>query len=156
MEMKTPETQIRERGWVLPGPPKPAGSYLPFVRVGDMAWLSGAICLRDGAMTHTGFVGEDITVEEAQEAARVCALNLLAVLRGELGSLDKVRQVVQLTGYVLARDGFSESPQVLNGASELMVAVFGERGRHSRAAVAVSGLPLHSSVEISAVVRVSG
>lgn len=151
----TPEEHLQELGVKLPTPPKPAGSYVPIVRVGDMVWLSGAICLRDGEMTHTGFVGEDISIEEAQEAARVCALNLLAVLRGELGSLEKVSRVVQLTGYVLARDGFSQSPQVLNGASELMVAVFGEKGRHSRAAVAVSGLPLNSSVEISAVVALA-
>jgi enamine deaminase RidA (YjgF/YER057c/UK114 family) len=151
-----PEDHLQKLGLELPSPPKPAGSYLPLVRVGDLIWLSGAICTRDGALTHTGFVGEDLTLEEAQEAARICALNLLAVLRGELGSLEKVRRVVQLTGYVLARDGFSESPRVINGASELLVEVFGERGRHSRAAVAVSGLPLHSSVELSAVVQVSG
>lgn len=124
------------------------------LQVGNLVWISGALCLRDGELTHQGFVGEDLTIEEGSEAARVCALNLLAVLKDGLGDLERVVRVVALNGYVQARDGFPDSPVVLNGASDLFAAVFGERGRHTRAAVGVSGLPKGAAVEIQGIFEI--
>jgi enamine deaminase RidA (YjgF/YER057c/UK114 family) len=143
--------QLKALGLQLPNPPAPAGSYQPCLRVGDLLFLSGAICLVDGAMTHTGKVGGERDIEYGQEAARVCALNLLAVAKQELGDLDAINRVVQLNGFVNATPGFAESPAVINGASDLLIELLGERGRHTRAAVAVTGLPKDSTVEIQAI-----
>ena len=148
------EAKLRELGITLPQPPSAAGSYVPAVRSGNLLFLAGVLCIRDGSMTHTGQVGREQTVEAAAEAARVCALNLLSNLRAAIGSLDNVRRVVALNGFVNAISGFADSPQVLNGASDLLVQVFGDAGRHARAAVAVAGLPRNSTVEITAIVEV--
>jgi enamine deaminase RidA (YjgF/YER057c/UK114 family) len=110
--------------------------------------LSGVICIQDGVMTHAGQVGADQTVESAYEGAKVCALNSLAAAKLALGDLERVSEVLFLSGYVNAVSGFDKSPQVINGASDLFVEVFGERGKHARAAVAVAGLPRNSTVEI--------
>lgn len=149
------ESRLQLLGIQLPKPPSPAGSYLPAVRVGNLLHLSGVICTVEGRMTHTGPVGKDQTVATASEAARICALNLLANIRAAAGSLDAVARFVSLTGYVNAIDGFSESPAVINGASDLLVQVFGDAGRHVRAAVAVNGLPRNSTVEISAIAELA-
>ena len=106
-------------------------------------------------MTHTGPVGEDQTVETAYQGARVCALNLLSVIKAAMGSLDRVERIVSLTGFVNAIAGFSESPQVINGASDFLVSIFRDKGCHARAAVAVNGLPKNSTVEVQAVVEIS-
>lgn len=148
------EAKLQELGLTLPQPPPAAGSYVPAVQVGTMLHLSGVVCMRDGAMTHTGAVGRDHTVETAAAGARVCALNLLANIRAALGTLDRVKRIVALQGFVNAIDGFSDSPLVINGASDLFVQVFGDAGRHVRAAVAVNGLPKNSTVEITALVEV--
>lgn len=150
----TTDQRLAELGIKLPAAPSPAGNYVPALKVGNLLYLSGAICLVDGAMTHTGKVGETRDLNYARAAARVCALNLLAVARKELGDLDRVRQVVQLNGFVNAIPGFADSPQVLNGASDTLVEILGDRGRHTRAAVAVTGLPKDSTVEIQAVFEV--
>lgn len=149
------EAKLRELGIELPKPPAAAGSYVPAVQVGNLLHLAGVICIRDGAMTHVGQAGREQTVETAAAAARVCALNLLANIRAALGSLDRVKRFVALNGFVNAVNGFSDSPQVLNGASDLLVQVFGEAGKHARAAVAVAGLPRNSTVEITAIVEVA-
>lgn len=150
----TTDQRFAELGIKLPAAPSPAGNYVPALKVGNLLYLSGAICLVDGAMTHTGKVGETRDLNYARAAARVCALNLLAVAQKELGDLDRVRQVVQLNGFVNAIPGFADSPQVLNGASDTLVEILGDRGRHTRAAVAVTGLPKDSTVEIQAVFEV--
>lgn len=150
----TTDQRLAELGIKLPAAPSPAGNYVPALKVGNLLYLSGAICLVDGAMTHTGKVGETRDLNYARAAARVCALNLLAVAQKELGDLDRVRQVVQLNGFVNAIPGFADSPQVLNGASDTLVEILGDRGRHTRAAVAVTGLPKDSTVEIQAVFEV--
>ncbi len=147
------EARLQELGIELPAPPPPAGSYVPAVRVGPVVHLAGVLCSLDGRMTHTGAVGRDQTVETAREGARICALNLLANLRAAAGSLDNVRRIVALTGFVNGVAGFADSPAVINGASDLLVGIFGEAGRHARAAVAVAGLPRDSSVEIQAIVE---
>jgi enamine deaminase RidA (YjgF/YER057c/UK114 family) len=148
------EARLKELGITLPSPPAAAGNYVPAVRTGNLLFLSGVICFADGRMTHTGPVGADQTVASGAEAARVCALNLLANIRAAVGSLDAVKRIVNIAGLVQAVPGFAESPAVINGASDLLVQVFGDAGRHSRAAVAVSGLPRNTTVEITAVVEV--
>lgn len=147
------EAKLAELGITLPAPPPAGGNYVPHVQVGSLLYLAGVICADGGRMTHTGQVGREQTVESGAAAARVCALNLLANIRAAAGSLDRVRRFVTLAGYVNAVSGFAESPQVINGASDFLVQVFGEAGRHARAAVAVAGLPRNSTVELQAVVE---
>lgn len=140
-------------GWELPPPPEPAGNYLPYRRSGRVLYLAGVIAAKNGVMTHTGQVGVSQTVESGYEAARICALNALAAIKLALGSLDEVSQILCLNGFVNAVSGFADSPKVLNGASDFLVEIFGERGRHARAAVAVAGLPRDSTVELQMVVE---
>ena len=150
--MKT-EERLAELGIELPDAPAPAGNYVAAMQVGKLLYISGAICLVDGAMTHTGKVGELRDLAYGQAAARICSLNLLAVAKKELGDLDKLSRIVQLNGFVNAVPGFADSPAVINGASDTLVEILGERGRHTRAAVAVTGLPKDSTVEIQAIVE---
>lgn len=146
--------RIAELDVTLPTPPAPAGNYLPCLQVHNLLFLSGAICLVDGKMTHTGKIGEIRDIAYGQEAARICALNLLAIAKQHLKDLDKIKQVVQLNGFVNGVSGFADSPAVINGASDLIVEIFGKRGRHTRAAVAVTGLPKNTSVEIQAIFEI--
>ncbi len=150
--MDSIEKKLHEMGLTLPSPAAPAGNYLPYRIHGDTLILAGVICSRDGEMTHTGAVGEHQTIESAQEAARVCALNALASIKSALGSLDRVRTFLFVSGFVNAVPGFSDSPAVINGASDLFAAVFGEAGKHARAAVSVSGLPKDTTVELQVTV----
>ena len=148
------DKRLAELGIELPSAPSPAGNYVPCVQVDKLLYLSGAICLVNGEMTHTGKIGETRDISYGQEAARVCALNLLAMAKSYIGDLEKVSRVVQLNGFVNGVSGFTESPAVINGASDLIVDIMGERGRHTRAAVAVTGLPKDTTVEIQAVFEV--
>ena len=148
------EQRIAELGITLPAAPSPAGNYLPARQNGNLLFLSGAICLVDGAMTHTGKVGAEREIAYGQAAARVCALNLLSVARAQLGSLESIEAVLQLNGFVNAVPGFADSPGVINGASDILVEILGDAGRHTRAALAVTGLPLDSTVELQAVLQV--
>ncbi|HUG09973.1 MAG TPA: RidA family protein [Opitutaceae bacterium] len=150
----TIEKRLEELGIALPGPPAAAGNYVPSVRTGNLLFLSGTICAMDGKLTHTGQLGAEHSIESGYEAAQVCALNTLAAIKAALGSLDGVARIVLVSGFVNAVAGFSESPAVVNGASDLFVKVFGDAGRHARAAVAVAGLPRNSTVEIQVVVEV--
>lgn len=150
----TIEKRLEDLGITLPGSPAAAGNYVASVRSGNLLYLSGTICAMDGKLTHTGQLGAEHSIESGYEAAQVCALNALANIKAALGSLDAVARVVQLNGFVNAVAGFSDSPAVINGASDLFVKVFGDLGRHSRAAVAVAGLPRNSTVEIQLVVEV--
>ena len=148
------DKRLTELGIELPSAPSPAGNYVPCVQVDKLLYLSGAICLVNGEMTHTGKIGETRDISYGQEAARVCALNLLAMAKSHIGDLEKVSRVVQLNGFVNGVSGFTESPAVINGASDLIVDIMGERGRHTRAAVAVTGLPKDTTVEIQALFEV--
>lgn len=148
------DQKLTELDIILPTAPKPAGSYVPCVRAGNMLFTAGAICMVDGKMTHTGPVGQKYSIEEGYEAAEICARNILAVLKDALGSLDRVEQFVTVSGFVYAVPGFWQSPSVINGASDFFVKVFGDAGRHARTAVSVSGLPLESTVEVQVVVQV--
>ena len=147
------KNRLAELGLELPAAPAPAGSYVPAVRTGNLLYCAGTICVRNGQMTHTGAVGREQTVLTGYEAARICALNALAAIQAAAGSLDAVSRVVFVSGFVNAIAGFTESPAVINGASDLFVQVFGDAGRHARAAVAVAGLPKDSTVEVQVVVE---
>ncbi len=142
------EEKLASLGLSLPAAPVPAASYLPFRINGNTLVVSGVICMSGGTLTHAGQVGRDQTVETAYAGARVCALNILASVKLALGRLDRVREFTYVAGYVNAVAGFDKSPQVVNGASDLFVELYGERGRHARAAIAVAGLPRNSTVEI--------
>ena len=148
------EERLRTLGLTLPPAPAPGGNYAAAKRVADLVYLSGVISANaDGVIA--GVVGQERSVEEGYAAARACALMQLAVLRKELGTLDAVAEIVTLNGYVNAVPGFPDSPKVLNGASDLLVALFGEAGRHARAAVGVCALPRNATVEVQMTVRVS-
>jgi enamine deaminase RidA (YjgF/YER057c/UK114 family) len=146
------EKRLTELGITLPPPGSPAGNYVPCVIVGDLAFMSGQVCREAGKMKYTGKVGRDLTVEQGQAAARLCAVNLLAQLKAACGGdLDRVERCVRLGGFVNCGPDFQEQPKVINGASDLMVEVFGERGQHARVAVGAVALPLDSAVEVEAV-----
>lgn len=149
-----PEAKLAELGLKLPAAPVSGGNYVPTVRVGNVLHCAGTISAFDGQMTHTGQVGVEQTVQTGYESAKICALNTLANIKAALGSLDRVARFVYVGGYVNAVSGFADSPAVINGASDLFVAVFGDAGKHARAAVAVAGLPKNSTVEVQVIVEV--
>jgi len=142
-----PESRLRELGITLPAPPVPGGNYVPAKTVSHMVYLSGVVSA-DASGLVTGAVGLDRTIEEGYAAARLCALTQLAVLQKHLGSLDSVKSIVTVNGYVNSIAGFADSPKVINGASDLFVEVFGDSGRHVRAAIGVSALPRNALVEL--------
>jgi enamine deaminase RidA (YjgF/YER057c/UK114 family) len=144
----TPEDKLKEMGITLPELPKPLGSYVPFVRTGNLIFISGMLPLKDGKLLYTGRVGEAVSPEEAAEAARTAAVNGLAVLRSAIGSLSQVKRCVKISGFVASARDFTGQPKVINGASDLLYEVFGDEGKHARAAVGVHILPMDSPVEI--------
>jgi enamine deaminase RidA (YjgF/YER057c/UK114 family) len=149
----TAEKQLEELGLALPPPPAPGGNYLSIKRVGSLIYLSGVVSTNTSGVM-TGTVGLDRTVTDGYNAARACALTQLSVLRRELGTLDVIAEIVSVNGYVNAIAGFEDSPAVVNGASDLLVQIFGEAGKHVRAAVGVNALPRNAIVEIQMSVRV--
>jgi enamine deaminase RidA (YjgF/YER057c/UK114 family) len=149
----SPETTLAALGCTLPAAPAPGGNYVSAKRVGSIVYLSGVISSGPHGII-AGTAGLDRSIEDGYAAARACALILLAVLKRELGSLDQVAEVVTLNGYVNAAPGFADSPAVINGASDLLVQVFGEAGRHVRAAVGLNALPRNALVEVQMTVRV--
>jgi enamine deaminase RidA (YjgF/YER057c/UK114 family) len=153
--MTTPAQRLEALGVTLPEPVAPVANYIPFTRtIHDLVHISGQVSFDPvGGRRITGVVGVDLDLDQAREAARVCAINLLAQIRAAChGDLGRVMQVLKLTGYVQAGPEFYDIPQVLNGASDLMVEVFGDKGRHARSAVGVYRLPLNFAVEVDAVV----
>lgn len=143
------DKRLVQLGITLPQPAAPAGAYVPFVLTGKLLVVAGQLPMVDGVIEHHGRVGVELSVEEGMAAARLCAINLLAQARDACdGDLDRVRRVVRLAGFVHAEPAFTEHPKVLNGASELMVDVFGPPGRHARIAVGAASLPLGAAVEI--------
>ena len=147
------DAKLKELGIVLPSLPTPGGNYLPARTVGPMVYLAGVISIKDGEII-TGTVGAGRTIEEGYAAARACAISQLAVLASHLGSLDEIKNIVTVNGYVNAVAGFPESPKVINGASDLFVEIFGEAGRHARTAIGVSALPRNALVELQMTVEV--
>jgi enamine deaminase RidA (YjgF/YER057c/UK114 family) len=148
-----PEAKLTELGLKLPAASAAAGNYLPSVRVGNLLHCAGTISVLDGRITHEGQVGKEQTVQTGYESAKICALNTLTNIKAAAGSLDQVARFVYVGGYVNAISGFADAPAVINGASDLFVAVFGEAGKHARAAVAVAGLPKNSTVEVQVIVE---
>lgn len=149
----TAEERLAALGLALPKTPAPGGNYVSAKRVGEIVYLAGAISTGPEGVI-TGTAGKDKSIEEGYAAARACVLSQLAVLKAELGSLHRVAEILTVNGYVNAVAGFADSPAVINGASDLLVAVFGDAGRHVRAAVGVSALPRHALVELQMTVRV--
>ncbi len=148
------EEKLRELGLTLPAPPKPVANYVPAVRVGDLLFLSGVLPSRDGQLIMTGKLGQNLSIEQGVEAARVAVLNGLSIIRHEAGSLDRVKRIVKMVGHIASAPGFTDQPQVLNGASDLLVSLFGDAGRHARVAVGAAELPRQAPVEIELIVQV--
>lgn len=151
----TVEKKLSELSIVLTAPAAPVANYAPFVRTGNLLMVSGQICLDAGKLVAKGQLGAGVSVEDGQRAARACAVNLLAQVKSALGDLDKVLRVVRLGGFVNAAPGFVDGPKVMNGASDLMVAVFGEKGKHARTTVGVSALPLDAAIEVEGLFEVA-
>ena len=151
--MPTPEERLEQLGVTLPAPAAPVAAYVPCVRTGDLVYVSGQVPLVDGKPSHLGRLGAEVGLEDGVAAARTCAVNVLAALKAELGALARVRRVVKVTVFVASEPGFTDQPKVANGASELLGGVFGEAGRHARAAVGVAALPLGVPVEVEAIVE---
>ena len=150
----TPEEKIKSLGIDLPELPKPLGSYVPFVRTGNLIYLSGMLPLKDGKLLKTGRVGEAVSLDDAVLCARTAAINALAVLKSAVGSLNNVNRCVKISGFVASSCDFIDQPKVINGASDFLFDVFGEAGRHARAAVGVNILPLNSPVEVEFIFEV--
>jgi enamine deaminase RidA (YjgF/YER057c/UK114 family) len=140
--------RLAELGITLPTPPAPVASYVPLVRAGDFLIVSGQIPLEDGKLKYTGKLGADVDLATGQAAARLCAINLLAQVQAALGSLDNVVRVVRLGGFIACTPDFSDHSKIVNGASDLMVALFGDLGRHARTSIGVSSLPMNAAVEV--------
>lgn len=147
------EEKLKSMGIVLPEPPAPAGSYVPVTRAGNLLFISGQIPVKDGTVEFTGRVSEE-NIDAGIESARLCAINLMAQIKAEVGNLDRVVKVLLMSCFVNSGEKFTMHPKVINGASDLIYEVFGEVGRHSRMAVGVSSLPLDSMTEIGATVEV--
>ena len=151
----TIDERLNELGISLAETPKPLGSYLPYVRSANLIFMSGVLPLRNGKLTRTGRVGEAVSLDEAREDARQVVVNALSVLKAAAGDLGKISKCVKLNGYVASAADFTDQPKVLNGASDLLFEIFGEAGRHARAAVGVYSLPLNSPVEIDFIFEIS-
>ena len=151
----TVEKKLSELGIVLAEPAAPVANYVPFVRTGNLLMVSGQICLDGGKLVAKGKLGGGVSIEDGQKAARACAVNLLAQVKAALGDLDKVVRVVRLGGFVNSAPGFLDGPKVMNGASDLMVAAFGEKGKHARTTVGVSALPQDAAMEVEGLFEVS-
>ncbi len=153
--MSDVDQRLEELGIEIPTPAAPVANYVGWVKSGNLVFTAGQVPLKDGAFQYQGVVGKDVSVEDAAEAAKLCAINIIAQVKDACGGdLSKVKRVVKLVGFVNGVPEFQDQPKVINGASDLMVAVFGERGKHARSAVGAGSLPLNVSVEIEAVVEV--
>ena len=148
------EERLRQMGLELPEPPKPVASYVPCTRAGNLLFVSGQVPREKGVLRFSGHLGGNLNLEEGRQAARLCALNGLSAVKQELGTLERVRRIVKLTGFVASAAGFHDQPKVVDGASVFLVELFGEKGQHARAAVGVNELPLGSAVELEMIVEV--
>ena len=149
------EEKLNELGVSLPTAPKPAGSYVPVVVSGKLAFVSGQIPIIDGQVIYQGKVGIEQSIEQAQKAAKLCIINGLAQINTYFGTLDNLEKIIKISGFVNSAQDFTEHPKVINAASDFLVEIFGEEGRHSRIAIGVSSLPLNATVEIDMLVEIS-
>lgn len=147
------EQKIEELGYKLTTPPKPLASYVPVVKSGEFIFTAGQVPLVDGQLKYSGKVPLTISEEDAIKAAEICVLNCLSVIKAEIGQLDKIERIVKLTVFVNSTDDYSKQPAIANGASELLVKIFGDAGKHARSAVGVSSLPLNAPVEVEMIVK---
>ena len=148
------EEKLNQMGINIPEAAKPVASYVPFRRVGNLVYISGQDCRINGKLKYEGKVGTDVTEEEAYEAAKITMINLLAILKSAIGDFDKVVKIVNLHGFVNSADDFARQPFVINGASDFLLEVFGEKGKHSRCALSANELPFNTPVEIEMIVEV--
>lgn len=148
------EAKIKELGLTIPEAPKPVAAYVPAVRSGNLVYTAGQIPFLNGELKYKGKLGKELTVEEGYEAAKLCALNCLSVIKGVIGDLNKIVRVVRVGGFVNSVPEFADQPKVVNGASELFGQIFGEAGKHARAAVGSINLPMNAAVEVEVVVEV--
>jgi len=148
------ESRLQELGLDLPVPPKPVATYIPAVLTGNLLFLSGVLPSRDGQLIMTGKLGQALSIQQGMEAARVAVLNELAIVKTETGSLERVKRIVKMVGHVASAPGFTDQPQVLNGASDLLVDIFGDAGRHARVAVGAAELPRQAPLEIELIVEI--
>jgi enamine deaminase RidA (YjgF/YER057c/UK114 family) len=152
--MSQVEDRLQSLGMVLPGVPVPLAGYVPAKKIGQVIFTAGQLPILKGELICKGLLGQDVDVEQAYQAARICTLNALAAIKGVVKDLDQVVQVVRVVGYVASTSTFTQQPAVVNGASELLLEIFGEVGKHARSAVGVASLPLNASVEIELTVEV--
>jgi enamine deaminase RidA (YjgF/YER057c/UK114 family) len=148
------DQRLNELGIVLPEAPKPVAAYIPAKRAGNLIFTAGQLPMVNGELTSKGLLGHDVEIEEANKAARICAINALAAIKVIIGDLDKIQQIVRVVGYVASDPTFTQQPAVVNGASELLLEIFGDNGKHARSAVGMAVLPLNASVEIELTVEV--
>ena len=149
------EKRLKELGIIIPNAPKPVGSYLPVVLSGKLAFVSGQIPIKDGQVVYQGKVGDTQSIDNAQEAAKLCVINGLAQIEAYCGTLDNLEKIIKISGFVNSTKDFTEHPKVINAASDLLMKIFDEKGRHSRIAIGVSSLPLNATVEIDMVVEIA-
>ncbi len=154
--MSSIDRRIHELGLSLPTPPSPVANYVPAIQTGNLLLVSGQGPIVDGRAVFRGKIGDELTEQEGYDAARLTALNILAVARPELGSLDRIMKIVKLNGWVRSAPGYDRQPAVINGASDLLVEIFGERGRHARTALSAPELPMGIAVEIEMIAEVDG
>jgi enamine deaminase RidA (YjgF/YER057c/UK114 family) len=154
MQAQTPEAKLKEKGIVLTTPGKPVANYVNAVRVGNLLFLAGKGPTKPDGSNITGKVGKDLTIEQGYDAARLVAINHLAVLKAELGDLNKVKRIVKVLGMVNCTDDFKDQPKVINGYSDLMVEIFGDKGKHARSAVGMGSLPMNIAVEVEVIVEI--
>ena len=148
------ESRISELNITLPEAPKPVAAYIPAKQTGKLVFTAGQLPMVNGELISKGLLGQDVEIDEANKAARICTLNALAAIKGVIGDLDRIKQIVRVVGYVASVPTFTQQPAVVNGASELLLEIFGENGKHARSAVGMAVLPLNSSVEIELTVEV--
>ncbi len=146
---------LQRLGVTLPPAPRPVGSYVPACQAGDLVFVSGVLPFEEGKILQPGKVGRDLSIDEGKANARIAVINALAILQQELGDLSRMTRVVRLTGHVASAEGFGDQPAVINGASDFLVEVFGEKGRHARLALGAFELPLHAPIELELIVQVS-
>ena len=149
------ENKLKRLGIDIPIPPSPAGSYIPVITTGNLAFVSGQIPMKEGKVVFEGKVPNEQSLEDAREAAKICIINGLAQLKANIGSLDKITKFIRISGFVNSNPDFIEQPKVINAASDLLVEIFGDMAKHSRIAVGVANLPLNSTVEIDMIVEFS-
>ena len=147
--------KLQHLGVELPQAPRPVGSYVPACQAGDLIFVSGVLPFQEGKILQPGKVGRDLTVEQGAANARVAVINALAILQQKVGDLSRIMRIVRMTGHVASAEGFGDQPAVINGASDFLVEVFGDRGRHARLALGAFELPLHAPIELELIVQVS-